>query len=209
MRTGRWPSLASRREFFHFTRGPGELSSVCVPGVPQIASQTLPRSPRSTWLPAWDVPHQIQPVQTRPRHLPPSGHFSVEVAATHHLPKPETCISSLLLSLHPAITFSCLIYPRNPFCCSAPCQEARLPTFLLPHRGRVGFHSALIASFSQDGCHRSGLMAVCRAGRRPGSSSRGPFCRESKSRLLLKSLARSVSRGHLCRGDWEPGFSRL
>lgn len=90
------------------------------------------------------------------------------VPPSTHPPKLETCISSLSLfsRLHhllPSTLFCCPGLVRNPFCCSAPRQEPRLPTFLLHHCGRVGFYPTHVASFLQDGCHRSSLPVVCQA----------------------------------------------
>lgn len=89
------------------------------------------------------------------------------------------------------ITFSHLIYfvppglVRNPFCCSAPRQEPRLPTFLLHHRGRVDFHPTCVASFLQDGCHRSSLPPVCQAEEGLAPATLLSFVRKAKADFHL------------------------
>lgn len=111
------------------------------------------------------------------------------VPPSTHLPKLETCIS--LSPFPPHIAFFRLIYfvpmglVRDPFCCSAPRQEPRLPAFLLHHRGRAGFHPTCVASFSQDGCHRSSLPVVCQAGAGLAPATLISFIKKAKADFHL------------------------
>lgn len=94
---------------------------------------------------------------------------------------------------------------RNPFC-SVPQSGIQTSTFLLHHRGQLDFLPVVVASCSQDGCHRSRLHVSVRSRGNGWQRCSHLFYQESKSRFPLVWLELCPVATSDYKGGWEPAF---